>query len=553
MAIGYVESEEDTKEQEAILRKELPRIINDVTMLINRPFRLVWDPTIQTASTDCLSEIRIAPRPFLEGEREVGYGTVYHETGHIRFSPYGSELMATAHKKGGESLQSIMNIILDRKDDSLTAEHAPGFKDLLRKRLLVIRTLTRRERYKEILKDYSLKEQSQILRNFKPQDVFEDFFLAAKCGKTPRLRKTWKAMKFVRIEDLRNASTQELLFRAEKVQEILRTFSEEQEGDGSQNGRPNPEKAFTRMCKHSEVVVTGIKLDPEIDSSMKNFLAQYLGALRKNGLQKIIQKLNTETMVHPGPISTGLTEKVRVVKVKPRSENLAVYNNIFQEVSYLVNPMIKTLRNISSPSEFELYGQDDGELDLTEVGRIACGLSGHFKETIIERDIDAEIHLAIDTSGSMYGGKVHKAKQLAVVFTEAISAISPSCKGNIWSFNSLSIEDYGETSKQSGFVNIEGRFGNSDTHMLEAVSKKLLRSTKKRRLLFVLCDDGPDDIEAVQRLTRQLAARGMIIVHLLVGVHGSPDIYPIELLYDRMEDCLEEFGDLLKTIIEHLK
>ncbi|MCX6798117.1 MAG: hypothetical protein NTX66_02815, partial [Candidatus Falkowbacteria bacterium] len=125
--------------------------------------------------------------------------------------------------------------------------------------------------------------------------------------------------------------------------------------------------------------------------------------------------------------------------------------------------------------------------------------------------------------------------------------------GRLWSFNSNVIYDYGRPSENSAFIQLEGSAGNSDTHMLKAVGAKLLQSTKRRKILFVLCDDGPDDMKLVRKVSEQLTARGVIVIHLLVGVHGTPDIYPIELLYTNMEECLEEFGELLKTIISHLK
>lgn len=559
---------------EDILKKELPQMINDVTMLVQKPFRLIWDSSVGTASTDCLAEIRIAPRPFIEGEREVGYGTLYHETGHIRFSPYGMELMKSAGRKGGQLLQTMINIIVDRKDDSLMVDYAPGFADVLRKRLLVIRTLSRREKYTDKLSHLSLKQQSQMLRNFKPTDVFEDFFLVAKCGKSPRLKATRKALKFIRLKDLQQASPDELLWRAEQVVEALRFAQEELDKNGKSNsseskegnsndsggssksesdGSGDAEQQFNQMNIDFDNVVYGKVKDPDFGKIFQTLIRQRLGVSRMSGLERILQKLASTDRMHPGPISTGRTELVPVEKIDSDPMYSADYQNLLSEVEHLVQPMVRTLRNISNPSEFQLFGQEEGELDLTEVGRIATGLGGHYLETIVERDIDAEIHFAIDSSGSMFGGKVRDAKKLGIIFSEAMMLLDENCTGRIWSFNNESICDYGNVSKNSGFVTLEGNGWNSDTHMLSVVSKELLKSSHKRKILFVLCDDGPDDIKMVQRMSAELNARGIIVIHLLVGVHGSPDIYPIELLYSNMEECLDEFGKLLETVISNLK
>ncbi len=530
-----------------ILKGELPRLMNDVSMLVARPFRFVWDPAVETASTDCIAEIRVAPRPFLEGEREVGYGTVYHETGHICFSPYGTKLLTRAHAEGGPVLQSLVNIILDRKDDSLTAEHAPGFEDTLRKRLLVIRTLARRVQYKNSLSRMSLPEQSRFLRNAKPKNAYEDFFLAAKCGKAPKLPATKRAMKYIRLDNIRGASLEKLLWIAKRVREIL---GEETENDQDQ---AQAESGFVSMGTEIDKAERGKKLKPELIQAINAAVKMYIGALRTRSIDSLIRQIVSQGITYPGPLSVGTAQFVPVEKIPPQARYAPQYEEIRSGVTGLVDPLVKALRNINTPSEFELYGRDEGELDLTESARIATGLGGIYQETVVERDIDAEIHLAIDSSGSMEGNKIERAKELGVVFTEAILAINQTCLGRIWSFNSESIKDYGPVGGTSGFVLVEGGAGNSDTHMLPIVGKELLKSTKRRKIMIILCDDGPDSIETVKRLTQQLIARGVIVIHLLVGVHGTPDIYPVELVYSSIEECLEEFGNLLKTIISHLK
>lgn len=69
----------------------------------------------------------------------------------------------------------------------------------------------------------------------------------------------------------------------------------------------------------------------------------------------------------------------------------------------------------------------------------------------------------------------------------------------------------------------------------------------------MLCDNGPDDIAMVREMSQQLLARGVIVVHLMVGVHGAPNIYPIELLYSSMDECLGEFSEVLRTIVKNLR
>ena len=533
-----------------ILERELPHLINDVAMLIGRPFRFVWDPRVETACTDCLAEVRVAPRPFIRGEREVGYGTVYHESGHILFSPYGGELMAKADRRGGTTLRNLVNIIVDRKDDMLVAGHAPGFADTLRRRLLSICTLARRQRYAQALAHMSAEDQARFLRNAKPQDTYEDFFLAAKWHKRPRFAATHKAMKYLSSRRLRKASSDELLWIAERVRALLGVEA------GRKEEREKTETSFNRLYAAAVGIECGTEggdVDPNLSRALRTVITRYLASLRKSGKARLIEQLKTANLVYPGPLSVGLENEVPLKVVPPHARFQREYEALLAPVEPLVKTLVEKIRKIDNPSEIELYGRDEGELDLTEAARIAAGLSGYYMETVTERDIDAEIHLAIDDSGSMEGEKARLAKQIATVFSEAIRTLDPQCAGRIWGFNSGSVRDYGPLDRSSAFVRIEGTAGNADTHMLSYVGKALGSSRKRRKVLLVLCDDGPDDMKLAGKLAKQLMARGIIVVHLLVGVHGTPDIYPVELLYTSMEECLNEFGELLEAIISNLR
>ncbi|MFH1098880.1 MAG: hypothetical protein V1723_03095 [Candidatus Uhrbacteria bacterium] len=535
-----------------IFEHEFPLLCNDVAMLVARPFRLIWDPTIDTACTDCLAEVRVSPWFFLNGQRDVGYGTTYHETGHIRNSPYGSELLTRAEREGGPVLRHILGILLDRKDDILIAEYAPGFAPLLRKRLAYICTMTRRKFLEG--RGFPDAAVTATLKGWKPQDPYEDFFFAAKWHKSPRSSTCARAMRRLTRKRLLAASPEELLWLAKRIREILGEPADEQ----SRSERERQERLFLTLMSAAGLTGCGIpnkQLDPKLRNAIAGMAARYVGGLRKSGIQQLLRALKgaASGIVWPGPISVGVERDVPVKIVLPDSTNASAYQELLCPVRHLVDPLTKKLKRLDSPSEFELSGQDEGDLDLDESARIACGLGGHYVETIVERDIDAEIHLAVDCSGSMSGEKVRVAKQIGIVFAEATMTTAPACIGRLWAFSSKAVYDLGPPNPLSGIVNIEGEAGNSDTHMLRIVGTALAKSRKRRKVLLVLCDDGPDSIDEVRKLSQQLLARGIIVAHLLVGVHGTPNIYPIELPYTSMEECLGEFGEFLEQIFRNLR
>lgn len=546
---GHTPTEAMTEGQAMeILEGVYPQLCNDVAMLVGKPFRLIWDPEQDTASTDCQAEVRITPWFFLEGRTDVGFGVTYHEGGHIIFSPYGGTLMAQAHREGGETLAQLVNIIVDRKDDMMNAEYAPGFAGRLRGRLAFICTMARREELKDLLKGMSDKDAMAVLRKLPPKDVHEDFFWAAKWHRSPRFRATHKAMRYLRRERLLKASPDELLYIAKKIREIL--------GEA----QPTPadrQRAERRMMLLVQLVITiernrWRKLDKATQNALAKLATLYIGGVRASGMKRLEQVLRSLGTTFPGPVSVGMVDvvPVRVVPASPKFQ--PEYQALLESVEENVRLLMAQLRRLDTPSEFTIYGQEEGDLDLSASALIATGLSGFHQETVTERDIDAEIHLGIDCSGSMKE-KIEHVKRIVTVFTESILQLAPALDGRVWSFNSQEICDFGPVSRQSGFVQVTATEGNSDTHFLRIIGKELGKSRHRRKILIMLCDDGPDNLEKASQISRELMARGIIVIHLLVGVHGTPEVYPIELLYTSMQECLEQFGELIMTVVKNLR
>ena len=578
-----------------ILEQVFPVLCDRITALIGKPFSLIFDSATPTASTDCIAKVQINPWFFTEGLTDVGFGTGYHESGHIRFSPYGVRLLAEAYEFGGDILQQIVGIILDRKDDILTAHHAPGYADTLRRRLAYICTMTRRLELSDMLDAYmrriahphplhakiSAKKEKQkknrsrsiqniptkkttedqitvLLRNWKSTDAYEDFLFAAKWHKRPRIRKVHKAMKLITQKLLLAATPDYLLWAAQEIHAILGDPDQKEEEQGKREGlkklRKEFEQKFIALCLLATSIELGEPVDPTLLGNLQAIMAGTLKVQRNHALNNLIKWMRGMRSAYPkGPHSAGRQHTVPVKTVPRNGVHAPAYNRIFASVGHLVQPLVQKLKRLENPSEFTLYGQDEGELDTREVARIATGLSGFRKDTVEERNIDVEIHLCIDRSGSMDGEKIERAKQIAVLFSEAIMALHPVCEGNIWAFSSEAIYNYGSPSRISSFVKIDGEAGNSDTHMLTIAAKKLRESKRKHKVLIMLCDDGPDDMKLAARISSELRQSGIIVIHMFIGVHGTPHIYPTELLFSTMEDCLNSFGDILETVVKNLK
>lgn len=536
------------QEIEAVLTREYPRILNDIVAITQNPVRLFWDPTMETAATDCVAVVRMAPWFYLEGLAHIGDGTAYHESGHIAFSRHMHNLMQRAHDAGGEVLGHITNVILDRKDDILNAAANPGFAQTLRNRLAHICTMAQREQWKNRLPPgISEEETTRLMKNAKPRNVYEDFFFAAKWHKRPRFRQTHKAMKLLKRSRLLTASEDELLWIAKRVREIL--------GEPlSTAQKQSAEKQFLVLILIVNTIEgEGRKLPPEIDQLLQKISGQYTLKIRMSAMRGLEQKLKNTTF-SGGMMSVGVHKTVPIQTVAQSSEYVAANRDLLAGLDHLVAPLIRDLRLLDSPSEYTLYEQEEGdEIDMDALSNIIFRLGGFWEETIFERDTHLELWLAIDTSGSMSGEKLAKAKKIVAVFGRATTVLNPAMVGRVWTYDSTRIVDYGEPGDRCGFVNAECHGGNSDTHMLRIAMERLSRSQKRQKVLIMLCDNGPDSIEKARQLSYQLLARGIIVIHLMVEVHATPDIYPFELLYSSWNELLQEFGELLKLIIKNVK
>jgi hypothetical protein len=552
------------------LENVMGRLISDIQALVGHPIRLVWDGSTQTAATDCIKTVYFNPYFFLQidpdnpgSEREqyfdrIGFGIAYHESGHIVFSPWGGSVMSKASdpsKGGSEFKRSIANIILDRKDDMLVADFAPGFANVLRSRLSFLMTASRRELVRFKNPTATEAEISHLLKGWRPQDKYEDFFFAAKWGKRPRFAETRKAMKVIRRRPLRLADAQTLELMTKKVVEILGEPEVIKQSEAMEFLESLTEGEFENTNSSSSLLpgLEGSSMKARVDKIINQVLASIVETGTENQLMQLERKLQNMPPPIPRRVSVGLHNYVPLETVRSTTFNSRHYDRFLEDVKHHLAGVEKAFRRLESPEEIWLGGRDDGELDLHQVARIATGLGGYYREIVTDRNVDAELHFAIDTSGSMLGDPLIEAKRMAVLFSEVVRLMHPEIIGNVWAYNSEAVYDFGEPSIDSGFLSMSCTGGNSDTHLLKYASEKLSKSKKHRKVLIVLCDDGPDDIDKARSMSYEMLARGIVVVHIMINVHGVPDIYPFELIYSNLDKAISEFGDLLYSIVSNIK
>ena len=310
-----------------LFKKEFPYICNDVAMVVCRPFRLICDPAIDTAATDCKANIFLSLRFFTERFIRQAYGSVYHETGHILFSPEAGEVIAQAKNKGGEELAAIVNLLYDRKDDFLFARENPGFAMTLRRRLAYICLFARYYEWKERLakKGMGNEEILKFLKNWKPYDAYEDFFFVVKWGKSPRLSVTTRALRHCRMRKLEKATPDEILSWAKKIRDIL--------GKMPTIEKQSAIRRFVCLIQLCSTIERPDKLPPRLARLVATVAKAYVAMVRGDGLKQLEKLLKSARLSYPGPLmSVGLVDDVLVKPVHShmfvkKTEGFSLFDN----------------------------------------------------------------------------------------------------------------------------------------------------------------------------------------------------------------------------------
>lgn len=497
----------------------LPQIVSDILAIVGRAVNLVWDPGIGTAATDLMATIYFNPYWFEEKLDAVGYGMVYHETGHIKFSAHLHGIMGKAKQEGGEALMHIVNLILDRHDDELGAAASPGLAMVLRKRL------------------------GYLFPRIRTRYPWEDFAYACKKRTQPRFPETRAAMRVLRRLKQSGKWTEEAVLEAAIcIRKIL---------GHSPNEESAEEQGFVRFMAAVAKAESGPPLTQvQIDNLDKAIQVMLVGA-RNNDLKRL-QRLLRMQEGSPPPTVAHRKGWVEPEIIREREVDPAAYQAVRQTVAGEVARARALFRSIESPVETVVRFQDEGELDFQNLSRLVTGLGGCFAYTTVDRDLDASIHLAQDLSSSMTGAGEEFARKLGVIFTESILTLRPYVEGHAWGYRTAGrksyVFDYGPCRVGSALAKAKADGSNADWEALTVISRELRRSTRRRKVIIMIGDDGPSDPEEVNRLAARLLQANIPVIHILVGVVAAPRIYPVQLLFRSFPELVGEFGSVLDKI-----
>jgi len=494
----------------------------DALAIAEAPIRFEVDRSIETACTDCLSVIYFNPQPFEEGNNILGFGTGYHEAGHIRHSRRLHDILASPEIADDQIISTIINLIMDRHDDWHTAQAAPGFARTLRRRLGFL--FPRR-----IIKD-----------------VWEDFFLACKKHTRPRTPAAKRSIRILRRMHAANQWDKPAIIKAaRKIKEIL---SHHQPSYMLQQQQQNFINLYLQLKGREKGYTLNTSQKSKFSQHLRNILHQTRQVELKR-LQKFMRNTAGGFCSVP-PYPTNL-DRIVITKLNHSSP---YYQHYFDHVKAYIDPFLRALQRIDSPVETNLPFQEKGDLDLNNLTSLVTGFNDCFCQTTLETDIDLEVHLCIDQSGSMSGSKIRYAIMLATLFNAGIVRKRELIDGYIWGYrgacDTAEIFQYGQCRSHHPVAEAKADIANADHEMLQVVCQAMRCSRRRRKVVFMVGDDGPSDPTKVKNLSSKMAAKGIPVIHIMVGVHAAPRIYSFELLFDNFPELIKSFSQIFSAVLK---
>ncbi len=515
-----------------------------------------------TASTDCVNNVTLNPDPFLRGEIEDGFGRCLHEAGHIREDakgskkdrprrsnelPIGIELLNRAYKEGGEALQNILNLVMDRRTDDLQCRRFPGNASAIRRRLGRLFPGEKRVDGKVVQKPNGRSLDCAT-------SVFTDFAYACKKRTRPRHAVVRRCVSLVfraikRVNKGQRKYT-ELLSVSKQVLALLNEHATEQDRE---------QQAFSEFMKKLFKAIYGSKADASMQRLFRQMMAKRLTAQRRQSYSKISQivKSISTNVQHSGPSAVGTPggdsptvpgapggegPGEKVIEV---GSNAAAYGPVSMAVRAQSTRLSDIIRKLSVPESVVLRGLDKGEIDMEALPMLVAGHPDCMKRDLQTFKLDLALAILADLSMSTDELPITR---IATTFNDALSPHGRGVSSALYGFND-DVFSCGPASRNNGIAGLKST-GGTNEHFATRIAGNWLRAQRRsRKILLTICDGGPSSPQKVRKEVDELVRRGVIPIRILVGVDVAPKTHPIDLLFDNWEEFSRELEQLFSTII----
>jgi hypothetical protein len=243
---------------------------------------------------------------------------------------------------------------------------------------------------------------------------------------------------------------------------------------------------------------------------------------------------------------------------------------IYQHAREAIHPHIIRLRNklgwANTRQVFNQYGLPSGELDQDTLYQAPFSNKIFSRSQIIEtRSRNLDIALLIDCSTSMTSKiaddltRLDLARNLATLFVEAMDPIN-SVQTWVYGFSQKVLVDITElysptlnTKQRLGTIEADGT--TPEGSALKHCANKLIKEGRRMvpKVLIVLADGNPNpgkEKNLVKEQARRLQNMGCKLIHISISEHVSPYGYQHSIPWSDYYTVINQFGKLLKTLVE---
>ena len=580
--------------------KEAYGMARDYIVAMDTPYKVILRLSPEVSCTDS-KVVYLSTRVFDDGDLSEGQkidtfmGFAIHEGCHLKWTDF-----TQMGSVDNDIVRNLINLLEDERIERLCGQEMPGYANYLKSTKYYMFDLYLQRKAKEG-KGGTLPAPVRLL------NAILSIIRYPKALGREDLEEFADYLYDVReiIKDY-PSSAEEVTSAAKAVYEVIRKFFEDKqkkESDGGQSDEreTSGEKKSQAECDEKPQAGCDNKSQEECDEkSPANAEGenrdQENEALRKavesalSSLEKEMGDMSELTSV-PGE-SEPLSEEDMAECVKRDSNQLAgicenmitlgetsssvlyraeearePYDESLRRVRKYIPAISKTLKGHCSEYAVTYRGMRSGILDTGKLAEAYQGVQTVYQREGRVRSDRMAVCVLIDESGSMYGEKIRAARDLAVLLSEAVSAV-PAIDLYIYghTYGDRCRDSYCEGRKiaelqvyrEKGYTpkkalgGVDARSGNLDSVAIrEAAARMRKFSSCRKNLMFVITDGAPNErYEQLTDTVKELERTGMNIVAVCIEPSYDPSaLYTHHVRFTDMNRLAIDLGKMIKKAI----
>ena len=580
--------------------KEAYGMARDYIVAMDTPYKVILRLSPEVSCTDS-KVVYLSTRVFDDGDLSEGQkidtfmGFAIHEGCHLKWTDF-----TQMGSVDNDIVRNLINLLEDERIERLCGQEMPGYANYLKASKYYMFDLYLQRKAKEG-KGGTLPAPVRLL------NAILSIIRYPKALGREDLEEFADYLYDVReiIKDY-PSSAEEVTSAAKAVYEVIRKFFEDKqkkESDGGQSDERETggEKKSQAECDEKSQAGCDNKSQEECDEkSPANAEGenrdQENEALRKavesalSSLEKEMGDMSELTSV-PGE-SEPLSEEDMAECVKRDSNQLAgicenmitlgetsssvlyraeearePYDESLRRVRKYIPAISKTLKGHCSEYAVTYRGMRSGILDTGKLAEAYQGVQTVYQREGRVRSDRMAVCVLIDESGSMYGEKIRAARDLAVLLSEAVSAV-PAIDLYIYghTYGDRCRDSYCEGRKiaelqvyrEKGYTpkkalgGVDARSGNLDSVAIrEAAARMRKFSSCRKNLMFVITDGAPNErYEQLTDTVKELERTGMNIVAVCIEPSYDPSaLYTHHVRFTDMNRLAIDLGKMIKKAI----